>query len=41
MVEEAKERGGKEAGGNPPSKEGKEAPEEQGAEDSPQASQGH
>lgn len=41
MVEEAKEGGGEEAGSNPPSKEGEEAPEKQGAEDSPQASQGH
>lgn len=41
MVEEAKEGGGEKAGRNPPCKEGEEAPEKQGAEDSPQASQGH
>lgn len=41
MVEETKEGGGEQAGSNPPSKEGEEASEKQGAEDSPQASQGH
>lgn len=41
MVEEAKEGGGEETSCNPPSKEGEEASEKQGAEDSPQASQGH
>lgn len=41
MVEEAKERGGEQAGSNPPSKEGEEAPEKQRAEDSSQASQSH
>lgn len=41
MVEEAKEWGGEETGCDPPSKEGEEASEKQGAEDSPQASQGH
>lgn len=41
MVEKTKEGGGEEAGSNPPSKEGEEASEKQGAEDSPQASQGH
>ena len=41
MVEETEEGGGEEAGGNPPSEEGEEAPEKRGAENSPQASQGH
>lgn len=41
MVEEAKEGGGEKAGSNPPSEEGEEAPEKQGAKNSPQASQGH
>lgn len=41
MVEETKEGGGEEAGGDPPSYEGEEAPEKQGAEDSPQAPQSH
>lgn len=41
MVEEAKEGGGEEAGSDPPSKEGEEAPEKQGAEDSPQTSKSH
>lgn len=41
MVEEAKQGGGEKAGSNPPSEEGEEAPEKQGAENSPQASQGH
>lgn len=41
MIEEAKEGGGEEAGSNPPGKEGEQAPEKQGAEDSPQASQSH
>jgi len=39
MVEEAKQGGGEEAGGDPPSEEREEGPEEQGAEDSPQAPQ--
>lgn len=41
VVEKAEERGGEEAGGDPPSKEGEEAPEEQRAENSPQASQSY
>lgn len=41
MVEEAKEGCGEEAGSDPPSKEGEEAPEKHGAEDSSQASQRH
>lgn len=41
VVEKAEERGGEEAGGDPPREEGEEAPEEQGGEDSPQASQSH
>lgn len=41
MVEESKEGGWKEAGSNPPSKEGEEAPKKQGTKDSPQASQSH
>lgn len=41
VVEKAEERGGEEAGRDPPRKEREEAPEEQGAENSPQASQGH
>lgn len=41
MVEQAKERSGEQAGSDPPGEEGEEAPEKQGAKDSPQAPQSH
>lgn len=41
VVEKAEQWSGEEAGGDPPRQEGEEAPKEQGAENSPQASQGY